>query len=181
MTLKRKKKICKRCMKERYIFADGMCETCVGIVRGWRMNRNKPLSRQKKLAMDLAKESIKERREKRGRDHSKRSYGPPFTSQREMFDWLWVHHDKVCPISKRNLSYFEGKRTYFSCFAHILPKGKYPKFKFEPDNILIVHPDVHTLIDAGTQEQRDATGWNFSPFYEKRYELLKIYQQKYGV
>jgi len=66
---------------------------------------------------------------------------------------------------------------YWHCFAHILPKGKYTKFKLNPENILVVHPEVHHLIDAGTQDQRDATGWDFSPFYDKRKELLKLYNK----
>jgi 5-methylcytosine-specific restriction endonuclease McrA len=30
------------------------------------------------------------------------------------------------------------------CYDHVLPKSKYPQYKFEPWNIIILLPEVHT-------------------------------------
>lgn len=58
---------------------------------------------------------------------------------------------------------------------HILPKGKYKRFKFLKENILLVHPEVHRLYDAGTEEQRIKSGINFNIIYELRDNLKKQY------
>lgn len=34
------------------------------------------------------------------------------------------------------------------CYHHILPKNKYPEYAFEPWNIVILHPDVHTRVEG---------------------------------
>lgn len=34
------------------------------------------------------------------------------------------------------------------CYHHILPKYKYPQFAFEPWNIVILHPDVHSQVET---------------------------------
>lgn len=73
-------------------------------------------------------------------------------------------------LDKRGLvSYLSGRtvpRIPHSC-AHILPKGHYKSRKFDPDNIVILHPDEHDLFDKGTVEDREA--------YAKEME------EKYGV
>lgn len=151
--IKRKKKVCKKCQKERYIYARGMCQICYAKEQAWKTHKKHPNAPKKVV--------------------SKPAYG--FTSQKDLFDWLWAQHDKKCPISKENLSKFEGRRLYWSCFAHILPKGLYTKYKLNPDNIMIVHPDVHTLYDQGTEEQRMASGWDFSPLFKARERLKQKY------
>jgi hypothetical protein len=46
-----------------------------------------------------------------------------------------------------------------SCFAHIFPKSKFKEWKFLPVNILLVHPDIHHLLDNGTKDKlKEAIG-----------------------
>lgn len=37
--------------------------------------------------------------------------------------------------------------------AHVLPKGKYPEFKFDPENIVLLTIEEHRLFDQGTNRQ----------------------------
>ncbi len=84
----------------------------------------------------------------------------------------------ICPISKRDIThFFKGEPgDWVSCAAHILPKGRFSLFKLNPANIMLVHHDVHRLIDQGTEAQRQATGWDFSPFYERQDQLKLEYE-----
>lgn len=105
-----------------------------------------------------------------------------FSSQLEMMMFVVYAAPRpiICPISGHNITnYFKGEPgEWVSCCAHIIPKGKYPLFKLNPANIMLVHPDVHRLLDQGTELQRMSTGWDFSPFY-KRQEQLKLEYDKY--
>lgn len=99
-------------------------------------------------------------------------------SQKDMFKEIWddMPRPRVCPVSGRVLDDFEGKDNFHWLFAHILPKGKYPKAKMDKENIAVVHPEVHTLFDQGTQEQRDKYDWNWDYLYKRREELKNKYK-----
>lgn len=36
-------------------------------------------------------------------------------------------------------------RSNTACYDHVLEKNEYPEYKFVKKNIVIIHPDVHTL------------------------------------
>lgn len=38
----------------------------------------------------------------------------------------------------------------------MLPKKLFPLWKLNPDNLVLIHPEVHRLFDSGTQEERDS-------------------------
>jgi hypothetical protein len=105
-----------------------------------------------------------------------------YTSQLEMFMAVVYLAPRpiICPISKRNIThYFKGEPgEWVSCCAHVLPKGKFPSFKLNPANIVLVDPEVHRLFDQGTELQRQESGWDFSPLYELQ-EQLKIEYEQY--
>lgn len=85
----------------------------------------------------------------------------------------------ICPISKRDIThFFKGDPgEWVSCCAHILSKGGYRSWKLNPLNIMLMHPDAHRLIDAGTELQRQQSGWDFKPFYDKQAELKIKYRE----
>ena len=65
-------------------------------------------------------------------------------------------------------------------FAHILPKGKFPELCYDPENVLFVTANEHTLLDHGTHDQRMRyatmmAGYkvtvNWNKFYDKKDEL----------
>lgn len=78
-----------------------------------------------------------------------------FKSQVELFDYIWLTRPKKCPISGRDLKPFEYSRHERAmCCSHTLPKGLWPLFKLNSENILLIHPEAHMLLDAGTEEAR---------------------------
>jgi len=82
------------------------------------------------------------------------------TTQSELFGILWdnaknEHGDVICPCTGEQLNRFKGHDVYWSLFAHVLPKGRYPYFKLNPDNVRVVHYEFHRIIDQGTIKDRE--------------------------
>lgn len=148
--IKRKKKVCKVCLTEQYIYARGLCRKC------YRPPGKRLQSKQKK---------------------DKPAYG--FDSQKSLFIALWVRSDKKCMISGRPLQEFWDTERFWSCFAHVLPKGAYPNYKLNPENIWIVHPDIHALYDQGTEKQREESGYDFAPLFAYKEALKQKYRNEF--
>lgn len=94
--------------------------------------------------------------------------------QNDMFIELWNASNKKSVISGRDLSNLEvDSNLWRCCFAHVLPKGKYPLYRLNKNNVLIVAPEEHSLLDQGTVEQREKykQKW-FSKGYEVKWEVF---------
>jgi hypothetical protein len=83
-----------------------------------------------------------------------------FDDQISMFEALWENSmdERRWIICKYTLQRIDGFRTtplFLNCFAHILSKKNYPYFKLNPDNIRIVHPNFHKIVDQGTFDDRN--------------------------
>ena len=102
-----------------------------------------------------------------------------FSSQLEMFMSVVYLAPRpiICPVSGTNITkLFSGEpKEWISCCAHILAKGKFPLFKLNPANIILIDPKAHRLYDQGTEAQRIASGWDFSIIEQRRQILLKQY------
>jgi hypothetical protein len=93
------------------------------------------------------------------------------TGEMAFFETLWNVRERV--------SFLSGKPVSFSpsTFAHVLPKSKYPKLRLYDRNIIFLTQEEHTLLDAGTKEQRERYAkeylcdWN--SIYKLKEELLK--------
>lgn len=81
-----------------------------------------------------------------------RSFG--FDNQKQMFEFIWDSRPHVCALSGQDLNKVSNERIHW-CMAHILNKKNYPFFKLKEDNILLVHPDVHTMVDNFTEDLRE--------------------------
>lgn len=62
-------------------------------------------------------------------------------------DWdfyleIWELRGSICQVTERPLG--EPLR---SMFHHILPKSKYPQYRYSQWNIIILHPDVHATVE----------------------------------
>lgn len=60
---------------------------------------------------------------------------------------------------------------------HILPKGRFTKWKLNPDNIRLGDPYVHHLFDQGTEEQRRKSGYDFTGIYKLKKDLTLKYRK----
>ena len=101
-----------------------------------------------------------------------------FDNQTDMFMSLWDNtQDKngavTCPYTGERLNRFYNTETWYNCFAHILPKGKYTYWKLNPINIEIVNPEFHKIIDQGTLRARAGhPEWKWEE-WDKKVILMK--------
>jgi hypothetical protein len=107
----------------------------------------------------------------------------------ELYYQIMYDRPNYSEISGKPLGQYLSKSTFFfSCFAHIIPKSgpstiAVPKdikktfLKFNEDNVMLVTPEEHHLIDHGTEEGRakyeQEYGCSFNVFFEKKERLLE--------
>lgn len=104
-----------------------------------------------------------------------------FKSQVELFRYVWEHSDKKSAISGEDLNHYNGTPFFMNCFAHVLHKSVYTKYKYNPENIILLSPREHWYVDFGTHKQRreyeKQHNYSFDVFYNKKKELLKRYPE----
>lgn len=72
--------------------------------------------------------------------------------------------------------YFAGM-LYWNCFAHILSKKQYPWFKLNPDNVEVVDPEFHRIIDQGsTKDRTQHPDWAWDEWDAKVIRMKEEYQ-----
>ena len=127
----KKKKVCKNCNVEQFIWKAGLCKPCSSIL-------NPP----KKITYKSAKQKIKDV-EKRERT-------------KKLHEWFLELFDKHC-LEDENGKYvicFEsGKKLYekyykynTSIYHHILEKNRYLEYEFEEWNIVFLSPEIHDQV-----------------------------------
>jgi len=136
-----KKKICKECSSEQYIWARGMCKQCA--------------SRNPKPKSGL-KEPVK-----------KESFKP--SGELALFQSIWAVRPHVCAVTDEPIEFNVW------CFSHILPKGKYPKFRLYEKNIVLKSPDMHHKWET-TAHSTLAKDVKWKPILALREELLEEYR-----
>lgn len=114
----------------------------------------------------------------RGRNYGNRlSFG--FENQIDLFNWLWEDAknekgDVICSFTGERLNRFYNTELWYSCFAHILAKGKYTYWKLNPKNVVVCLPDFHRIVDQGSSLDRaNHPNWDFR-LWDQRKEELKI-------
>jgi hypothetical protein len=107
-----------------------------------------------------------------------------FDNQLDMFYDLWAKAgDKdgyiICPFTEEILNGYKRGNSWFSCFAHLLPKGRFTYFKLNPDNIRVVYPEFHRIVDQGTEKDRQRhPDWRFD-LWDQEVEKMKIQYEKF--
>jgi hypothetical protein len=105
-----------------------------------------------------------------------------FDNELEMFTDIWMRSNKKSVISGRDLQYLISSDLWYSCFAHILNKNHFKLYKLNPDNIMLIHPYEHYLIDHGTLKERIEymevyPETDFNIFYDKKNILKEEYNK----
>lgn len=129
--IQKKKKNCKNCKTEQFIWRAGLCKSCSSIL-------NPP----KKISYKSAKQKIKDV-EKKNRTI-------------KLHEWFLELFDKHC-LEDENGKYvicFEsGKKLYekyykynTSIYHHILEKNRYLEYEFEEWNIVFLSPEIHDQV-----------------------------------
>lgn len=65
-----------------------------------------------------------------------------FKNQKELFEHIWETRPHVSELSGKQLLP-KGSFQWHWQFLHVLPKGSYPKWKLNPDNIILALPEEH--------------------------------------
>jgi len=99
-----------------------------------------------------------------------------FKGESDMFYKIWDERSHVCQFTGENLEWLFGSNLWFSCFAHLLPKGKFPLFKLNAENVRIVLPEFHTIVDQGIDKDRlKHPEWDFKAWDELVYQMKSEY------
>jgi hypothetical protein len=94
---------------------------------------------------------------------------PEFTSQRELFAWIWDHRPRRSEISGKPLGNYPN--AWF--FAHCVPKGSCGLFKLKAFNIILMTPEEHNLYDHQTHKAKAMPEFNW--VFEYRQYLTRKY------
>lgn len=93
-----------------------------------------------------------------------------FKNQKEMFLWIWenraAENGYKSELTDNQLFHVNHPKWHWQ-FLHVLPKGTYPHYKLNPDNIILATPSEH-------ENQED-----YDYFKEKQSELRAEYYMKY--
>lgn len=99
-----------------------------------------------------------------------------FKGELDMFNYIWETRPHVCEFTGERLEQFHGTDLWYSCFLHVLPKGKFPLFKLNSENVRLGFPAFHTIIDQGTEADRAKhPEWDFRHWDELHQEMKEEY------
>ena len=100
-----------------------------------------------------------------------------FDNQKDLFSYIWDKREHVCFVSGQPLDEFYGTDEWYWCFEHCLGKGAYPSFKLNPDNIVLLHPDIHFMITNNSIELQDKSGYDFTEYRILKNKLKRYYEE----
>ena len=89
-----------------------------------------------------------------------------FKGQLEMFKYIWLHREHKSELTGEFLLPPGHSQWHFQ-FLHVLPKGSFPYYKLNPDNILLGLPYEHEH-----QEQ-------YKVFNDKKLALTRAYYKEF--
>jgi hypothetical protein len=78
-----------------------------------------------------------------------------FKNELDMFEHIWEERPHKCEFTGESLERFYGTEYWFSCFLHLLPKGRFPLFKLHSENVRLGFPLFHTIVDQGIKTDRE--------------------------
>lgn len=124
----------------------------------------------RKYCMEGNKERLKEKRVEKKKS----------TGEKDLFGEIWEKREKVSFLSGYPLMEFAYSPFFLNCFAHVLAKGRYPKFRLKETNIILLTPDEHYMFDFGTVAQRkkyaEKMNCDWMKVYGLKDELLEEYE-----
>lgn len=86
-----------------------------------------------------------------------------FSGEYNMFLQIWEDRRHVCEYTNENLEQFYDTDLFVNCFAHILPKKNFTYWKLNPENVKLVYPEFHTIVDQGTlKDKLNHPSWRFN-------------------
>ena len=92
------------------------------------------------------------------------------TGELEMFKEIWGERPHVCYVTGERILEFS-----VMCFAHILPKGAYGKYRLNKDNIVLMATEVHWAQHNIAQSDLEAQDSSWEKFFKLQAELKVKY------
>lgn len=89
-----------------------------------------------------------------------------FKNQSELFSYIWETREHVSELSGKPLLP-KGHFQWHWQLMHLLPKGSYPKYKLNPDNIILGTVEEHQY-----QER-------YPEFIKRRDEMKRKYYEEF--
>lgn len=86
------------------------------------------------------------------------------TGELKLFLEIYNERELKSFITERPIIYKPYDSRFVNCFAHVLPKSKYPKFRLNKNNIVLLTPYEHYLYDYGCRDQK----LNYAVYADKR-------------
>lgn len=112
----------------------------------------------------------------------------------DVFLEIWNESNKKSFVSGKDLKSYMDTEFIWSCFAHVIPKNgmsmlvfpnrkaKDELLRHNKNNIVLVTPHEHFLIDQGTESSRkqyeQEHNCSFNKFYELKERLIEETKQK---
>ena len=94
---------------------------------------------------------------------------------REIFD----EREHVSFLSGRPLYANVDVSIWLCYFAHVLSRKMYPKFIIKKENIVLLTPEEHSLLDQGTEQKRKEYAEKYHCDWNKIYTLQDELKKEY--
>lgn len=102
------------------------------------------------------------------------------TGEKIVFEQIWEEREHKSFLTGEPLDKYVQSNLWYSLFAHVLAKGKYPKYRLLKKNVVLLTPEEHRLLDQGTNDERkkyaEATGCDWDLILELEEELKYEYK-----
>lgn len=126
----KKKKICQECKTDTFIWSKNLCKNCFT-----------KLNPPKKIKYKSARQKIKDI-EKASKTIELHKWFLELWDKRkekDAFDYYVRCFETDVKLYER---YYKENSC---CYHHLLEKSTYPEYEFNEENLVIIHPDIHTL------------------------------------
>lgn len=105
----------------------------------------------------------------------------PPTGEYNTFIEIWSERQHISFLTGEVIYENPGTLMFVNCFAHLLSKKNYPKFRLNKENIILLTPHQHFILDFGTESMRkkyeEQHGCSFDRIFELRDKLKKQYEE----
>ena len=97
----------------------------------------------------------------------------------QLFYEIWAERPHVCAITGKTITESPDKNLprWLCCFSHVIPKGSYPKYKLNPENIVLKTPQMHdNYHNKGKSELLEGEhGRQWKAFFDLKAKLALEY------
>lgn len=100
----------------------------------------------------------------------------PFKNQIEVFNYVWDTQPHRCWLTEVPINFAPMSSQWISSMAHVLRKGQFTYWKLNPENIRILQPTIHELVDNFQPQYITLYDWID---FDKWFDLQKQLEQEY--